>query len=393
MATMTNPPHEMRVLHVLDSLAPGGLENGVVNVARRLHGQGFDIHAACLRFRGDFAERMPRPDQIAVMGKQDRFSWSCVRNLRRHIAATRADVLHTHNLGTLIYAALATFGGRTCPIAHGEHGQIQKHELTGKRLWQRRLIFRCCKRVHVVSASVRENLADLRIIGRDAIDVITNGVDCDRYCPPASKAPARVAAGFDADAFVIGIVGRLVALKRHAMLFEAFARIANEHPAARLLVVGDGGDDREEIISSMQQHSFASRILWAGHQNDLKPWYQAMDLLAAPSEIEGLSNAVLEAMAAGVPVLAHSACGNAEVVSDKTNGFLRDIDSAETLAAILREAIAAPSQLVTLGANARAEVRRRFSMESMVAGYARLYRESAGWDASQNSSSAPSSTR
>ncbi|HEY1081459.1 MAG TPA: hypothetical protein VGE29_04310, partial [Prosthecobacter sp.] len=69
------------VMHVLDSLAPGGLENGVVNVARRLNGNGFDIHSACLRFRGDFAERMPEPAKVVVMGKTEGFSLKAVKAL------------------------------------------------------------------------------------------------------------------------------------------------------------------------------------------------------------------------------------------------------------------------------------------------------------------------
>lgn len=374
---MINLSRELCVVHVLDSLAPGGLENGVVNVARRLQGNGFDMRAACLRFKGDFADRMPNPDHVTVMGKLGGFTPQAVWNLRQHLIATRADVAHTHNLGTLVYAALATHGGQLCPIVHGEHGQVQKQELNFKRLWQRRLLFRSCHQVHVVSASVRENLADLGLASRNSIRVITNGVDCARFCPPESKVAARAAIGLGANDQVIGIVGRLVALKRHRMLFEAFEAIAAGLPGLQLLVVGDGGDDREDIIRAMQEHPFSQRIHWVGHQNDLRPYYQAMDLLAAPSEIEGLSNAVLEAMASGVPVLAHSACGNSEVIQDGTNGFLRELNNAAILADELTAAMAAPEVLEVSGQKARQGAQLGFSMESMVAGYADLYRAAA----------------
>lgn len=374
---MMNTSRDLCVVHVLDSLAPGGLENGVVNVAQRLQGKGFDMRAACLRFKGDFADRMPDPSQVVVMGKQGSFTPRAVWNLRQHLISTRADVAHTHNLGTLIYAALATHGGLLCPIVHGEHGQVQKQELTAKRLWLRRTLYRCCHQVQVVSGSVRENLADLGLTRRESIQVITNGVDCDRFSPPASKAEAKVAAGLPADAQVIGIVGRLVALKRHRMLLESFASLAPKLTRLHLLVVGDGGDDREDIIAAMREHPFASRIHWTGHQNDLRPHYQAMDLLAAPSEIEGLSNAVLEGMASAVPVLAHSACGNAEVIEDGSNGFLRELNSAEILARELNGAITQPAVLEACGRAARVSAQEGFSMESMVAGYAGLYRSAA----------------
>jgi glycosyltransferase involved in cell wall biosynthesis len=360
----------LRVLHVLDSLAPGGLENGVVNVARRLHGEGFDIHAACLRFRGDFASRMPEPEKVVVMGKTSGFSMKAVRALRSHMNSTGAHLLHSHNLGTLIYAALATLGGRTLPIVHGEHGQVQRQDLTAKRRWQRRILFSACCHVHVVSSSVRDNLQSLGLDHASRIIVTPNGVDSERFAPEES----RSALGFAAGDQIIGIVGRLVALKRHQMLFDAFSQIAEEFPRLQLLVVGDGGAEREQLIAAMRQHPLAARIHWAGHQDDLPRYYRVMDLLAAPSEIEGLSNAVLEAMATAVPVLAHAACGNAEVIEDGRNGYLSHLNSAGDLAAALRAALSSPAGLRQRGAAARDTVLQRYSMAAMAESYRQLYR-------------------
>lgn len=360
----------LRVLHVLDSLAPGGLENGVVNVARRLHGDGFDIQAACLRFRGDFAVRMPEPDKVVVMGKTSGFSLKAVRALRAHMKTTGAHLLHSHNLGTLIYAALATLGGRTLPIVHGEHGQVQKQDLTPKRRWQRRILFSLCRHVHVVSGSVRDNLQSLGLDPERRIIVTPNGVDSERFAP----AEARQALGFASDDQIVGIVGRLVALKRHRMLFDALTQLADEFPRLHLLVVGDGGAEREQLIATMQKHPLAARIHWVGHQDDLPPYYRVLDLLAAPSEIEGLSNAVLEAMATAVPVLAHSACGNAEVIDDGQNGYLSQLNTAQDLAAALRIALSSPEELRRRGAAARSTVLQRYSMEAMAESYSDLYR-------------------
>lgn len=378
MKNISAPPAEaaraLTVLHVLDSLAPGGLENGVVNVASRLHGDGFDIHAACLRFRGDFAEKMPEPEKVVVLGKTQGFSFSAVRALRTHMQRIGADLLHSHNLGTLIYAVVATLGGRTLPIVHGEHGQLQKPDLSPKRRLQRRLLFGLCRQVHVVSSSVKENLRELGLDPGGRILATPNGVDSIRHCPAPDMGAAKAALGFAPDDIVVGIVGRLVALKRHPLLFEALSLLAEEMPRLRLLVVGDGGADREQIIQQMKTHPHADRILWAGHQNNLPPYYQAMDLLASTSEIEGLSNAVLEAMACAVPVLAHSACGNAEVIRAGENGFLDDLRDAATLAAALRSALADVGTLRSRGAAARQTVLADWSMDAMARIYRRLYR-------------------
>jgi glycosyltransferase involved in cell wall biosynthesis len=368
----------LHILHVLDSLAPGGLENGVVNVARRLHGDGFEIGAACLRFRGEFAARMPDPDLVAVMGKGEGFSWAAVRALRRHLRESRADLVHTHNLGTLIYAALATWGGRTHPIVHGEHGQLQSPDLTWKRLLQRRWLFPLCRSVHTVSGGLREHLRELGLDPRRRIVVTPNGVDCERFRPVDDSGAAKAALGLPPEALVVGIVGRLVALKRHELLFEALDRLAGSVPRLHLLVVGDGGADREALIRAMETHPQAGRLLWTGHRDDLERCYAAMDLLAAPSEVEGLSNAVLEAMACGVPVLAHRACGNAEVIRDGEDGFLAEIRDGASLAGKLGDLLGSPDRLRRTGEVARLAVQERFSMEAMVESYRLLY---AGWSA------------
>lgn len=363
-----------RILHVLDSLSPGGLENGVVNMARLLHGDGFEIGAACLRFRGEFANRMPEPGKIAVMGKADRFCWSAVRALRRHLLMIGADVIHSHNLGTLIYAVLATRWGRTCPIVHGEHGQLQSADLTTKRLLQRRWLFPFCHSIHTVSSGLCDQLRDLGLDPNKRIVVTPNGVDCNRFQPTEDPGAAKTAVGLPAEAMVVGIVGRLVALKRHEMLFEAFRQLASDFPRLHLLVVGDGGADRDLLIEAMRIHPNSDRLHWAGHRDDLRRYYQAMDLLAAPSEVEGLSNAVLEAMASGIPVLAHSACGNAEVIRDGEDGFLAEISNASNLTEHLQRRLSEPEQLRRVGKMARNTVLKRFSLFKMAENYERLYR-------------------
>lgn len=363
----------IKILHVLDSLSPGGLENGVVNVARRLHGDGFVIGVACLRLRGDFAARMPDPGQVVVMGKGKGFSWMAVQALRRHLREFRADLVHSHNLGTLIYAVLASGGGLRHRIIHGEHGQLQLQDLTRKRLLQRRWLFPLCQGVHTVSNGLRDHLRELGLDQGRRIVVTPNGVDCERFRPLQDRFAARTALGLPPDAFVVGIVGRLVALKRHELLYEALGRLADSIPKLHLLVVGDGGADRESLIHTMETHPQAPRLHWLGHRDDLERCYPAMDLLAAPSEVEGLSNAVLEAMACGVPVLAHRACGNAEVIQDGEDGFLAEIHDGAVLARQIADLAGDPDRLRLTGCAARRAVMESFSIEAMVEGYRRLY--------------------
>ncbi len=104
----------LKVLHVVHSLEPGGMENGLVNLTHGLQHRGISMHFACLERRGAFAEKLPAPMQLEILGKGRRFSAKATLNLARRISRVRPQVVHTHNLGPLIYGALATFFGTRC---------------------------------------------------------------------------------------------------------------------------------------------------------------------------------------------------------------------------------------------------------------------------------------
>ena len=368
----------LKVLHVVDSLNPGGMENGVVNMACRLHSKGVGTHVACLRERGAFAERLPDPHEVTVLGKRDGFSWGSVAALRALIRRLRPHVIHTHNLGPLIYASLATLGGLTIPLLHGEHGQIQTQDLTPRRLATRRLLYRSCHTVHTVSSSLLESLR-AKGLAAGRMTAITNGVDCDHFLPSQDVIKSKERIGIkEGRGTTIGIVGRFVALKRHLMLFRAIEPIMRDDSNVALVIIGDNGPERENILLAMEQHPFADRIRWLGMRSDMAACYQGMDLLVSPSEVEGLSNAVLEAMACGVPVLAHLACGNNEAVANEEGGYLRDLPDADSLTHALKTILADPGSLLEQGRRARARAVARFSIDSMAEGYHRLYKAVAG---------------
>lgn len=369
--------HPLRVLHVVDSLNPGGMENGVVNVACQLAARGVSTHVACLVDRGSFSDRLPNPSAVTVLGKGKGFTFESVRQLSQLLRRLSPHVVHTHNLGPLVYATLATLGGITHPLLHGEHGQIQAAERSRKRWLMRHALHRCCHTVHTVSEGLRQTLLSEGFKPRRMVAVV-NGVDCMRFQPPQDKAAAKAHLHLAPDTMVLGIVGRFVALKRHQLLLDALRPLMAEDPRIHLLVLGDHGDERENILRAMTEHPFAARIHWLGMRSDVAPCYQAMDLLVAPSEIEGLSNAVLEAMACGVPTLAHAACGNSEAITHGENGFLHDIADAPSLTAALREAVTDSSRLKRISDQARARAIGDFSIEAMAAGYLHLYATLAG---------------
>lgn len=367
----------LKVLHVVWSLEPGGMENGLVNLARLLPPGDFEIHVCCLERGGAFVERFPFSANIHIMCKREGFSPRSLWGLMKLIHALRPDVIHSHNLGTLMYASMATGHGRAVPILHGEHGQLTGEYARARRVGQRRKYWRHCRLIHTVSPSLKQHFVDFGFPD-DAIRVINNGVDSERFAPGA-KGAGKAGLGLPENAVVIGMLGRFGEWKRHDAVLEAFELAAPDHPDWHLLFVGGGGPNEAAIQSRVAASRFGDRVRLAGFQQDPRRFYHAMDLLAIASINEGLPNALLEAMASGVPGLGNSAaCGLEEVISRGHDGFIADLGSPAKIAAALAECLADPGRLVDMGRAARETVIRRFSLESMVREYQRIYREAAG---------------
>ena len=365
----------MKILHVVNSLDPGGMENGVVNLARSLAARGFENHVACLERRGAFVERLPASTQVLLLGKHGGFSPLAAWRLAQGIARLRPDIVHSHNLGPLIYSGLATLGGRRCALVQGEHSQLTEEEQQPRRLRQRRWLYRGCRAIHTVSTTQREELLACGFPA-DKITAIANGVDTEHFLP-GEKAAARRALALSANALCIGIVGRFGSYKRHAQLLDAFEQIAPQFTNLHLLIAGSGGSEQTVTIERARTSSIHARIHLLGFQPDPRVCYQALDLLVIPSVNEGLSNAALEAMACGVPVLARSGCGHEQIITHGVDGWIAPLDSSADLATGLTEILAEPSRLVDFGRDARKKVAAHFSLESMINAYEHLYRACA----------------
>lgn len=361
----------LRVLHVVFSLDAGGMENGVVNVANRL-APDHDVHVACIDLAGRMATRLGRPDRVHVLGRGEGFSLGATWRLARCLRRVRPHVLHTHNLGPLIYGGLASGFGSRVPVFHGEHAQFDARDLHPRRLRQRRFFYRCAREIHTVSEGQVRELAAHRL-GTGKVRAILNGVDTDRFLP-GDGAGVRAQLGIPPGQVVLGIVSRFGAHKRHELLVDAFERLRSAGLPVQLVVVGAGGPEEARIRARCQSSREAASIHWMGFSGSPERLYPLLDLLVVPSVNEGLSNVVLEAMACGRPALSHGACGSSELIESGVDGWVADLSTPERLAMVAARLIEDPAALRRLGRNAREKVVARFSLERMSREYAAAYR-------------------
>ena len=353
------------------------MENGLINVAERLDPDRFEVHVCCLERVGAFAERFSHKERVHKLCKTDGFSWRSLMGLHRLLSKVRPHVVHSHNLGSLIYSSLATGLGRRCAIFHGEHGQLRGENLEPRRIRQRHRYYKNCARIHTVSKSLKNHFLEM---GFDAerFDVVVNGVDIS-YFRPGDKLEARRELGLPEEAMIVGIFSRFGKYKRHAELLDAFDALAGRIPDLHLLVVGGGGPIETEVRERVPKSPFKDRIHLTGFQQDPRPYYHAADLVAIPSVVEGLSNAMLEGMATATPALCNSVvCGVEDVLNHGENGLMADVCELDDLIRRLESAISDRERLDRMGVAARKTIEEEFSIGSMTRKYAEIYADLGG---------------
>lgn len=366
----------IRVMHFVDGLAKGGLENGLVNLINRLDPARFEHVVCAIRHLGPNADRLPG-DRVRVMCLEKRAADSPVQvsSFVRRIREVQPDIVHSRNWGA-VEAVLAGKWVRSCRVVHSEHGleaDTSKREPWRRRAF-RRLAFEVADKVVSVSNQLRDLHARRTGFAPHKIAVIHNGVDSRRFFPDSeTRARVRDELGIPPHDFCIGSVGNLTPVKDHITLLRAFDRVTGVSPAWRLVLFGEGSE-RSSLEAFADAHpEWRKRVSFLGSSDRVTEMLNALDAYVLPSISEGISNSLLEAMATGLPVIATATGGNPEVVTDGESGLLFPVGDSGRLAEVLENLRAGLDQRTELGQRALRRVREHFSIDSMVRNYAQLY--------------------
>jgi glycosyltransferase involved in cell wall biosynthesis len=206
------------------------------------------------------------------------------------------------------------------------------------------------------------------------VRIVRNGVDATRFKPLLDRDGVREQHGYGPTDLVFGAVSRLTPVKDHPALLEAFDTVSKRHPQSRLLVVGDGLE-RPLIEEQVRQRGLADRVRLVGHRDDVPPWLGIMDVLVHPSLMEGMSNAVLEAMAAALPVVATAVGGTPEIVQHGVTGLLVPPATPQALAGAMMSYVENDRARLAHGAAGRERAEKDFPLTNTVAGYVGVYRD------------------
>jgi glycosyltransferase involved in cell wall biosynthesis len=237
--------------------------------------------------------------------------------------------------------------------------------------WACRIVNRMADCVTAVAHGVAEHVARAEGCPRDKIVVIPNGIDVRADdARPAAPRPADL--GRPSDHVIVGTIGRLVWYKGHTELLDAMARVRREHPAARLAIVGDG-----PLGERLRQHAAGlaldGSVRFLGAIPDASRLLRHFDLFVLPSRWEGMSNGLLEAMAAERPIIATAVGGNPELIEDGVSGLLVPSEDPEALAAAILRLLRDPDLAGRLARAGRARVEARYTLDTTVRSLEALY--------------------
>jgi glycosyltransferase involved in cell wall biosynthesis len=368
---------------LITSFETGGTERQAVELLKQLDRGRFDARLAALRLEGalyvEVAGLFPRIPQFPLTSFYNANAMKQLIRLRDWMIGEQARILHAHDFYSgLIGAAAARLAGVRVIVCqrHIRLSDRRAHE------WGTRFTHRLAHRVLVNSEAIRDHILSGARVAPEKIVVIRNGL----------SAQAELAASFDDEdranrrkellreldlgdeATLVGIVARLQPVKGHRYFIEAASRVAAVEPNAHFLLVGDGAL-RREIEEQAARLGVRDRVHLLGERDDAALIPAGFDVAVLASLSEGLPNAVMEAMAAGAPVVATAVGGTTELVIDGETGFLAAPADSEALAQRIFDALRNPERSARIAAQGRERVLSRFGLRRMVESVERLYDE------------------
>ena len=366
------------VLDLVYRFDTGGLENGVVNLIN--HGRRYRHAVVALTEAAPaFCRRVQRPEtSFHALHKPPGHGAQLYPKLVQLFRALKPAVVHSRNLAALECQVAAWWAGVPVRV-HGEHGRdVDDPDGTKLRYQLTRRLYRPFVHHHVaLSGDLAGYLRERVGVPEARLSHICNGVDDQRFHPAGpARAPLDGSPFNDPGLFVVGTVGRMAAIKAQTFLVEGFIATLRARPELadrlRLVLVGDG-PLRADCAQRLEAAGLA-RLAWlAGERADVPNVMRSLDCFALPSQAEGISNTILEAMASALPVLATRVGGNPELVDDGVTGALVPFGDVDALARCLQAWAADPAAARALGEAGRQRVAREFSLAAMVGRYEDLY--------------------
>lgn len=365
---MNRPLH---VLRVITWMPVGGIERKIVAVLPRLDPARFRASLVCIREKGPLADELERQGvPVHLCPLRTRLSPSGILKLARLMRRERVDIVHAHMYRASVPATIAAHLAGVPTVVSQVHN-VGTWE-TRRQRWMDRFLCRWRQAIVGVSEEVRRDILENLDISAEMTRVIYNGVDLAEFQLDIPREVAKRKTGIDAERIVVVYHGRLVDQKNPRALVDLAACLKRHASRPTTVLVAGDGPRRNDLENLANESNLADAIRFLGQRDDIPFILAAGDIAVLPSLKEGFSNALVEAMAAGLPAVATAVGGNAEAVADGQSGFIVEPGDTSALCERVLALVDDEDLRDRMRKNAKQRV-RRFSLDRMIEEVENLY--------------------
>ncbi len=361
----------LNILHVIPKLTVGGVENQLLMVLKNYDRKIFSPIVCCLSDSGDLGSEIEScgVELICLNKLKHTFDWTIIKDIYKLIKQKSVKIIRTHQYHANLYGRIAALFAKVPCIVASVHNVYTIDTKIHRRIFNH-FLAHYTDRIVAVSKAVMHDILQYDRISHKKICVIYNGIEMKSFLNIHGN--IRKEFGIPENISLIGTVGRLTAQKGHKYLLEAINKLKFKFPEIKLLIAGDG-PLKNDLIKYAQSLNIHDKVIFLGLRRDIPIFLSSIDIFVLPSLWEGLSNALIEAMASGKPVIATDIPPVREIIHSEDLGILVPPENSDAIADAIELLLYNKNRAEAFGKTANEKVFLSFTIENTVKQYTSLF--------------------
>jgi len=354
------------ILHLIDHYRIGGPGKTIINSVSYINKEKYQIHVSSFIDADVGISEFSKAclsDGIPYLALMDKagINYNHLKTIKSYLKDNNIQILHSHGYKTNLIALLLKVLDNRLSIATTYHGWITNNKKQKLLKSIDLFLVNYFDAIISVSQLIYDEIEKKKSI-RTLHEVIHNAILLSDYKPNGNRMLYRKKLSVNDGEILIGAIGRLSPEKGCLELIDIFHSVQKKLKNIKLAYIGEGPLEGQ-LREAAAEHGLTERIIFTGYQNSIQPWYEALDVFVSPSQTEGLSNVILEAMAFELPVIATNVGGNKEIIKNGVNGMLVEYGFSRQFAEAINLLASSDGMRKTFGKNAYQTVKEKFDFK------------------------------